>query len=373
MNKMIKYIGKFPWAWLIIALGPGLFLALLGPKVEPAMGPESGIAVTDTTGRTIHIEAPAETVFITSPVLWHYLSVNPDEGPVTKIPGYMWGEFRATVLGKIFPGLEGKSAAFTNFGTPSPISVEEVLWTDPDVALVWDYMSFGLELVKFPGLVKVGRDGGDKAKLFGALGALSGQEARVGFLWRRFERERQEVVDDLKGCQNPARIVVIETVSYTFWANPNNSYFSAYVESVCGQNIGQRMPTRNGTLNIEQFLILDPDIIYINPYVLGDTDIKVWEILDDPRFQGLKAVKAKRVYHMPLGASRLEGPVEAALSMLWFRMTMHPFKSTSLDIREKIWRTYNDVYGYKMSKGEIDKWLRMTENGVSANYNSLFK
>jgi iron complex transport system substrate-binding protein len=201
---------------------------------------------------------------------------------------------------------------------------------------------------------------------------MSGQEARVDRIWGRYWRERQEVIDDISSCKTAPKILVIETVSYTFWSNPNQSFFNNNLESICGFNIGKLMPTRNGNLNLEEFFNLDPDIIYINPYILGDTDIKVWSILEDPRFQGLKAVKNKRVYHMPMGASRLEGPVEAPLSMLWLRMTLHPDQPTSLDIREKIRDTYKFIYDYNITDGEINKWLRLTENSYSSHYSDLF-
>jgi iron complex transport system substrate-binding protein len=366
-----------PYRLIVFLLFGAIYLAFIFfgvwayKKPEPAARQGERI-VTDMTGRTIRLDGPAEKVFIATPVLWHYITVNPDDGPVLKIPRYMWGEFRASVLGRIFPGLESKSVAFTNFGSPSPISVEEVLWTDPDVALVWDYMSQGLELVNFQGLVKVNRDGGDKTKLFNALAAMSGQEERLGWLRSRYELERFEVLSEIKECRHPPSIVVIETVAFSLWSLPNNRIFTDYVEAICGDNIARKITKRGGSLNIEQLLAMDPDIIYNNPYALKDCDLDVRSILDDPRFQGLRAVKSKKVYQMPLGASRLEGPVEEPLSMLWLRLTMHPNLPTNLNIRDKIRQTYLDVYGYEMTEEEIDKWLQFEENSSSANYGRLF-
>jgi iron complex transport system substrate-binding protein len=324
--------------------------------------------VTDMTGRDVVIEGPAKRVFVLTPVLWHYLSASPDAEPIVKIPPYMRREFGASILGRLFPALEDKATAFTNFGNPGPISVEEVLWSEPDVALVWDYMSQGLESINFRGLVKIAGDGGDKTKLFNALGQLTGREERVRQLWERHRRELNEVAADAGECRRPTKVAVLGGSGLNLWGAPSQRHFFENLRLVCGVNVADVISNQNGLLNVENLIFLDPDVIYLNPYVLEQTDMEVGAVYSDPRRPGLKAVREKRVYHMPLGGSRLEGPVEISLSTLWTRLTMRPEIPTKLDLRRKIRETYLEVYDYEMSEEEIDRWLRLEENVVSAFY-----
>jgi iron complex transport system substrate-binding protein len=338
-----------------------------GPKQKKTIR-TNGITVTDMKGATITLDGPAQTVFILTPILWHYLSVNLDDQPVVKIPPYMVREFNSSFLGSAFPNLKKKSLAFTNFTGPAPISVEEILQSSPDVALVWDYMSKGLELINFQGLVKTTADGGDKTKIFNTLADLTGQKERVKWLWERFERRRAKVIEDLGDCREPVKAVVIGTTGLTLWGPPSQRWFMDNMKKVCGENAADGFGSANGQLNVENLLILDPDVIYLNPYILDLTNLDTRTILDDPRLRGLKAVRDKRVYHMPLGGSRLEGPVEAALAILWLRLTLHPEAPTVLDLPSEVRQTYREVYGYEMTDDEINVWLRLDENLNSANY-----
>ena len=245
-----------------------------------------------------------------------------------------------------------------------------MLFADPDAALVWDYMSQGLEMVNYRRLLKTTADGGDKTRIFATLGQLTCQDERVAWIWERFGRERAEVVSDLDpaACADKPRAVVIGTVGFTLWGGSSQRYFSSNLELICVENAAAGQASQNGNLNLENLMIIDPDVIYLNPYVLEQTDMSVAAFYSDPRLAGLRAVKDRRVYHMPLGASRLEGPVEVALSMLWLRQTAHPRYPSGLDLRSKIRQTYLEVYGYEMNEDEIDAWLRIEENSASSGY-----
>jgi iron complex transport system substrate-binding protein len=351
-------------AFHLVALWVGLSP---GPRQAPSV-PEGARPVTDMAGRVVDIGAPAGRVFILTPVLWHYLTVNPDDRAVVKIPPYMRREIGQSVLGRMFPSLAAKETAYTNFGNPGPISVEEVLQAEPDAALVWDYMSQGLEMAGFQRLVKITGDGGDKARLFSTLAQLTNQDGRVGRIWERFGRERAEVAADLGPCAEPARAVVIGSAGFNLWSGPSQRHFTSNLGLICVENAAAGQPSQNGSLNLESLMMIDPDVIYLNPYLLDQTEMPVAAIYGDPRLAGLAAVKNRRVYHMPVGASRLEGPVEVPLSMLWLRLTAHPEKPSRLDMRGKIRRAYSEVYGYRMTEDEIDAWLRLEENSASAGY-----
>lgn len=373
MKKIIDTLKTFGVVWPFVLLFVVFIVIGLSPSPrQENANPPRGAPVTDMVGRTARISVPAEKVFILTPILWHYLTVSQTDKPIVMLPPYMTNEFAVSVLGNIYPELKEKALAFTDFSGPSPISVEELLESDPDAALVWNYMSGGPELVNLRSLLQISADGGDKTKLFNMLGELTGGRERVEWIWRRFQTEYDQVVADIRPCVQQKRVAVVGTSGFALWGPPSQRYFTDNLEKVCGVNVASNFPAQGGGLNIENILILDPDVIWLNPYVLEQTDMNVRTLYDDPRLSGLKAVKNRTIYHMPLGASRLEGPVEVPLSMLWQRIVMFPTVGTKLNMRDKIRRTYLEVYGYEMSDQEIDNWLRMEENSVSSEYARLF-
>jgi iron complex transport system substrate-binding protein len=280
----------------------------------------------------------------------------------------MIGEIRSSILGRLFPDLAYKPTAFTDFGGPSPISVEEVLKENPDAVLVWNYMSLGLKEVNYHGLLEITGDGGDKRKLFQLLSGLTGEDARNSELWKRFETERDAIFMERGDCSSPTRVAILGGSGYNLWGGKSQSYLFENLDKLCAQNAAKDGYGASGVLNLEMLLALDPDVLLLNPYVLAQTNMVVSDIYADPRLSGLKAVRDKRVYHMPLGASRLEGPVELPLSLLWLSRILHPEWEGALNLREKIKETYLSVYGYEMTDDEIDHFLRLEENRGSAIY-----
>jgi iron complex transport system substrate-binding protein len=373
---MKKLIDKFKnlastWAlavFFLLALGVGLAPS---PQQSPEK-PRQPVPVTDMTGRTVRMDVPAEKVFILTPILWHYLTVSLTDEPVVKVPPYMTGEFGQSVLGDMFPDLKNKDLAFTDFSGPAPISVEELLQSRPDAALVWNYMSAAPDLVNLQSLLKIAADGGDKTRLYKMLGEMTGRKDRVARLFERFAEERDRVAADVSPCPARKSAVVIGTNGFSLWGRPSQRFFMDNLEMICGRNAAEGLPVQGGNLNLENLLVLDPDVVWLNPYVLEQTDLRVRDFYEDPRFKGLAAVKNRRVYHMPLGASRLEGPVEVPLSMLWQRLILFPEIPSGLNLRDEIRRTYLETYGHEMSEPEIDRWLRLEENFLSAHYASLF-
>jgi hypothetical protein len=76
----------------------------------------------------------------------------------------------------------------------------------------------------------------------------------------------------------------------------------------------------------------------------------------------MRAVKNRRVYHMPMGAMRLEGPVEEPLFMAWTGLTLNPEQGRGLDLRREIKDAYHEAFGHDLTEDEVDVWLRYDEN-----------
>ena len=352
---------------LAVAAAAGLIalFALFPPAIEAYRPDPHGRAVVDMAGRSVVIDAPVQRAMLFAPVAWHYLTVDGTDRHVSSVAGYMKAEAEATLLGRLFPTFAAREEARTQVGAV-PLGVEQVLYERPDAVLVWAWFARDLEAVRYPGLVELASaDGVDETALFRLLGTLTGKEGRVDTLRQRYERERARLLSaaDL-GADAPAEVMVIGASERSFW-NGNARAFNAMLRSVGGRNVAEGI-TNNGFVTLEELLRLDPAVILLNSYY-GST-MRPADIYADPALRNVRAVRERRVYRMPVGASRMAGLVEAPLMMAWTARLLHPSLQWEAPLRDAIRRTYKAVYGYEMTPKEIDAMLQVDANAVSAGY-----
>ena len=349
-------------------------MAVFPPSVDNPPTGKNALRITDMSGCDVELVGPASRIMVNTPITWHYLAITGSDEAVIMIPPYMKREVGVSVLGKIYPSLNLKPLSFLNNASAAPFSVEQAMLINPDVVLSWDYISASFENVKFPGLVKIAQDDGDKRKLFQVLGELSGRSERVAWLWSRHQKEMAYLRSTLRNDVKKKKMIILANTDFALWNNASQPHVHQWLRQLGGLNLAEKMRFGGGqfrtsaALNLEALLRLDPDLIYINPYALAFASIDVAEIYTNPKLQGLKAVKNKRIYHMPSGAARLEGPVEEPLFMIWMYQTMHPELPSAINLRDKIKEAFIDMYHYEMSDREIDDWLRLEENQISNGY-----
>ena len=343
--------------------------SLFPPHLAGPPSAEKALRITDMSGQSVEFDALPSRIMMNTPVAWHYLTLTNSDEAITTIPPYMAREISVSLLGKIYPRLSSKPVSFLGSAAASQPSVEQAMTINPDAILTWNYLSRGFENAKIPGVVKIISDGGDKRKLFQTLGQLSGQPDRAEQLWARHQKEMDEFFASQPDDVKEKTLIVLGNNSLALWNSASNPHFIKLFETLGGRNLAEQTKLGNAeTVNLETLLKLDPDIIYLNPYGMVFTTLTVGDIYTNPKLKGLKAVKNKRVYHMPAGAARLEGPVEEPLFMMWMYQTMHPEIEPTVNLRNKIKDAFMVMYHYDISTEEIDAWLRLSENRLSAGY-----
>jgi ABC-type Fe3+-hydroxamate transport system substrate-binding protein len=308
---------------------------------------------------------------IVSPVSWHYLTVEETEKYIMRVPPYMKRELANSPLGYVYTGVLNLTAAFQDNNLPSPYSVEESLKMRPDVIISWDYLSENYEIVKIKGLIEITQDYGKKAELLRVIGEFTDKTERVKWLYSNYNGRIEKILDDIPEDAKPVSFIVIDNDTFGLWTNKNKKRFSEISQMVKGNNLAEQMTLQNGLLNIEAIHVYDPDLIFITPYTLFQTQITVNDIYTDERFMGLKAVRERKVYHMPKGWARMEGPEEEHLFIIWLNQILRPELRFNINLRNEIKDTFFDIYGYTMNDNQIDEWLRMDENIVSSDYSKF--
>ena len=117
-------------------------------------------------------------------------------------------------------------------------------------------------------------------------------------------------------------------------------------EMIIRANAHDVVSTKKGgwiNVSLEQILNWNPDIIIISGYAR----YSVQSILQDTRFQSLKAVKTKHVYRMPekkIVVWDFPGP-DSVLGILWLARICYPEKYKKMDWKQVKENYYRKVYG----------------------------
>ncbi len=105
--------------------------------------------------------------------------------------------------------------------------------------------------------------------------------------------------------------------------------------------------------SIEQILIWNPEIIIVNEINAKN------EFLLRKKWSGIKAVKDKKVYAIPIGVSRWGHPggLETPLAILWTAKKVYPNLFKDIDLKKEIAQFYKTFFNIVLTKQMIDKIL----------------
>ncbi|MDR1085012.1 MAG: hypothetical protein LBP22_09185 [Deltaproteobacteria bacterium] len=345
----------------LIILG-SLLLSLSAPGLK-----ERGTLpyiVTDLTGCQVDLSGPAKEAMLFTPSAWHYVTVDETDQNIQAIAAFMTQEIKGELLDHIFPGLSMKEPVLGQaVAVARPLSLELVLVAKPDILLNWAHFSHEFLYIKYPGLIQVPANF-DTSELYGLLGRLTGKNGRVSYLYRRFH-EQLAVLSAHLPLRPEKLLTAMPLNGHLHIMGRNFISVNTNLNRVGLKHIAQNYDSRQGPLNLEVFLELDPDFIFL---YFHDLSFSVDDVYTHPVLGSLKASRMRQVYRLPKGTSRLEGPVEEPILAAWLSKIAYPEMSEPVSLREQIKNTYHEFFGYEMTQEEIDHMLQMKENRGSANY-----
>jgi len=124
------------------------------------------------------------------------------------------------------------------------------------------------------------------------------------------------------------------------------------------------------TIDAEQFLAWNPDVIIIPPW--GGTDLTPAMFRAHPVLRNVSAVRSGRVYRMPKFTGTPDAP-EMHLVMVWIAIVAHRDAAVdAMPFRQRVKETYREVYGREPTDAQVDQILEVEINGTSASYRELF-
>lgn len=271
------------------------------------------------------------------------------------------------IMGEFFP--EVKNISSKVIGDKGQPNIEELVKLEPGVVFNWSYKQKQIDALRAVGLNAVAlvykKQGMPEAWLT-TLGLIMKQEDRA----KAFLAWHKQVTDDLAAKLSVLKEDEKPTVLYMTHLNRVGglkSHLQYYIESAGGRNVAN-MDQKFAEIDPEMLLKWDPDVIWLfgfNPKYTPES------LYNNPIYADLKAVKNNRIYKVPSGGSRWDGPnQEIGLSVEWFARTLHP-ELMEGNFRSKIKAAYDMLYGHTPSDEQIDKILRKDMNSKSKNYAAI--
>ncbi len=173
---------------------------------------------------------------------------------------------------------------------------------------------------------------------------------------REFNAYFDENVNFVRGrtakIKDKKRVLMLNFHSGNYSTISSFDIGAEYIAMAGGVNLSSELNEKDfklsKTLNEEQVLIFDPDIIVTNASEGAEV------IAKNPAFKGLKAVKNKQIFVVPSGVYLWSvRSAEGALYPLWLGKVFYPELFADLNLEQKVREFYERFYNYKLSENEL--------------------
>lgn len=334
---------------------------------------EAGFTITDQRGKKVAFDGPVKriaTAIIPSPSM-----IAAVDGSYDRIVGINESTLQANkegIFGTLFP--ESKKTA-TIAGADFVPNVETTLSLKPDVVIQWGDM--GDEVIaplENAGFKVVGLTYGTQEQMetwIDVFGTLVGKKERATGLitWMHDEEKAvRALAAPRTGARGRTKVLYLRTAA-DGWTTVNKShYMNHWTDIAGGVNVARDEPTGTPQVSVEQLLTWDPEVVLLSGF---DTTTPA-DIYANKKLAGLRAVRTRRVYKIPLGGYRWDPPCcESPLMWRWVAQILAPGLAGRLGLRARIEKTFDHLYGYSISRGQIDDVLRLDMNGESSGYDGF--
>ena len=183
------------------------------------------------------------------------------------------------------------------------------------------------------------------AEIFG------GESIKKAKEWLEFTDNNVNFVSQrVAKIKNKKRVLYLSVQANAFMTRGDNFVGSEYIKIAGGINASESLTHKVWNLiNAEQVLVFNPDVI------TTDSNKSIKQILSEPAFKGLKAVKNKQIFAVPSGIFSWAPPnAEGTLQILWLAKVLYPELFKDLSIEQKTREFYKRFYNYELSDDELE-------------------
>ena len=259
---------------------------------------------------------------------------------------------RDRLLGQLLPGLK-KLPVPAAGGT---LHIETLLKTRPDIIFLKPETARVKEEIKklerfnLPYFTVGYRSMDQQMEMIEKMGAILGCTPRAKAYTHAYRRAMAQVREKTGQLAPKDRARLYHSVNETFRTVAPGTLEADWSRACNVVNVSlDQTLVRQGEKNfaaMEQILLWNPQVI------LANEKRAAREILTHPKWAPIRAVKAKRVYAMPVGISRWGHPggLETPLALLWTGKTVYPHLFPDLDMEAEVMAFYNDFFAMEVDR-----------------------
>lgn len=256
---------------------------------------------------------------------------------------------------EILQAVDPNITNITAVGMPWEVNIETVLSLDPDVVIGgFGDVRTALEDVGVP-VIGVNLESPELLKEgIGLIGQCIGKTKEADALIAYYDEKMGIITDRTASIPESERIrVLIPNKTGKASCTGGDSYQNYLIEGAGGINVAREVTGRWPEASVEQISLWDPQVIIVPPYCVDTPE----DILSDPAWQHINAVKNRRVYLMPQYTVAWDTPVaDSILGELWIASKLYPELFSDIDINTEADAFYTRFYAthYLWEKRIID-------------------
>lgn len=337
-------------------------------KSKPSSGSDP-ITVKDQRGKTLKFDSPV-TRIVTLPVPAAAMLICIDKSAkhVVGMHEASWTAIKDGIMGEMFP--DALTISHDVSGESFAPNVESILALKADVVVQWaDHGDGVVAPLENAGLTVAGLNYGTQDDLTAWItifATMLGKSKRGDDMLARINAALKKAKATGKSRKAGPKVLYLFQGTGAIKPAGTGTYNDYYIKLAGATNPAAENGIKGtGTaVDIEQVLAWDPDVV-----LLGNFDPTLPEdIYKDQVWQGISAVKSKRVYKVPLGGYRWDPPSqESPLMWQWLEQVCFP-KDKYDSLRDAVVDYYQFLYGYKPSASQMDTMLWKDANSGSADY-----
>jgi iron complex transport system substrate-binding protein len=328
---------------------------------------------TDMDGHEVTISKPVEPVYITGmtplPAIYYYYRGS-TEGLVA-IPQDSRDRISKSVFADIFADLLDVPSDNANNGGEA--NAESILQTNPDIVFITGGYPESYKALTDAGLTVVAFTTAmtSDCNALSTIDKWLDQMATVFGDTHRSAALTQEntdvlakitgITDNIAEADKPKAMIIFGCSNNTLTVAGGGHYSDFWLTSTGAINAAAEL-NKIQSVNIEQIMQWDPDIIYITNFNAATPDDLYNNTFDGFDWSEVKAVKNKQVYKIPLGSYRWYAPsLEGTLLLKWMASINQPELFADMDVREEFNNFFSEFYDWNLTDEQFALMLH-TEN-----------
>lgn len=354
----MKRINK--WLAMLLAVVMVLSFAACGQEPAPAPQPEPTTDVTypvtvkDMAGREVTLEKQPERI-----VSGYYISSSAciALGLTDKMVGIEDKSTKRPIYKLAAPTL----IDLPNVGSAKAFDLEACIATEPDLVILPMKQKDTAQTLQEMGiatLLVLPESHEQLIEMFTLIGTATNTVKQAEKLISYYNTKLSAVTEltrDIPDDEKP--VVYLGSTSDILRTAPREMYQASLITTAGGKNAGDVLEGSSWTdIDNETFLTMNPDIIVIptDNFAVSSPDYTAEDVMNNPTFSDVTAVKNSAVYQMPVGYEAWDSPVPSGiLGTLWMLKTLHPELYPAEQFAADVNEFYTVFYGFSVNEQDL--------------------